>query len=199
MKRREIDIFGILVGLVIGCVIGFFLSKKINLEIPNLGNDPVVAQVGNVYLLQVEKTSSPLAAEDLIKSLKNKSLYAVAVLDGNNYYIYGGIANSEAELLNLKEKFLEKGYSAIIKKEYILDKPNFVIDDQTKYDFYTECVANLLKSLKGEKLEISSNTRSNPANLELFSSILTMNTIENETLLKEVRLSIYEMIIESLN
>ena len=200
MKRREIDIFGILVGLVIGCILGFFLSTRINLEMPNnLNNDQdVLAQVGNVYLLQIDKTTSATVAEDTLKSLKNKGLYAVVVTQGLNYYIYGGVADTEADLKTIKDTYTAKGITTVVKKEYILDKPNAVLNNQVEFKFYTECIDNLIHSLKGEALEISSETKANPCNLELFSAILTMNTIENETLLKEVRLSIYEMIVEDL-
>lgn len=199
MKRREFDIFGLLVGLVIGCILGFFLSTRIDLNLPDDENDKdVIAQVGNIYLLQIEKTSSPEVAENTLRSIKNKNLFAVAVSSGNNYYIYGGIANSENELIDLKDNFIAKGYSAIIKKEYILDKPNSVIHDTEAFNFYTECIGNLIKSLKGEALDISESTKTNPKNLELFSAIVTMDTIQNENLLKEVRLSIYEMICEGL-
>jgi len=197
MKRREIDIFGVLVGLVVGCILGFFLSTRININMPN-DDDEVLAQVGNIYLLQIDKTSSPEIAQNTIKALKNKGLYTVAVLDGNNYYIYGGLAGTENELVNLQNSYSTIGYSSIIKKEYILDKPNVVIEDTATFNFYTECIANLLNSLNGDAIEISDATKANPSNLELFSAILAISTIQNEDLLKEVRLSIYEMIIESL-
>lgn len=199
MKKREFDIFGLLVGLVIGCILGFFLSTKINLDIPKDKEDEdVLAQAGNVYLLQIEKTTSPSVAESTLINLKNKNLFAVAVTSGINYYIYGGIADSEEDLQELKNKFSSYGYNVFIKKEYILDKPNSVIDNTEAFNFYTECVSNLINSLKGSPLEISDTTKANPINLELFSAILTMNTIQNENLLSEVRLSIYEMITEAL-
>src|SRR5690606_20100769 len=109
-------------------------------------------------------------AENVILDLKSKGIYSVAVLDGNNYYIYAGIASSESDLSTLANTITEKGYSPLIKREYILDKPNVVIDEENKYKFYSECVDNLLKSLKSEKLEISAETKANPQNLELFSA-----------------------------
>ena len=148
--------------------------------------------------MQIDKTTSAEVAKNTVIDIKGKNLFAVAVTEGNNYYVYGGIADSEAGLDELKNKFLEKGYTTFIKKEYLLDKPNFFVGDQEKFDFYTECVNNLIHSLKGEELEISEQTKANPINLELFSAILTINTVQNNTLLCEVRLSIYEMIIESL-
>lgn len=198
MKKREIDIFGVLVGLVIGCILGFFLSTRINIELPHQNDDQVMGQVGNVYLLQIDKTSNPAIAENVILDLKSKGIYSVAVLDGNNYYIYAGIASSESDLSTLANTITEKGYSPLIKREYILDKPNVVIDEENKYKFYSECVDNLLKSLKSEKLEISAETKANPQNLELFSAILTIDSISNEKLIKEIRLSIYKMITEDL-
>lgn len=199
MKRREIDIFGVLVGIVIGCILGFFLSTRINIEMPIDNEDEVLALVGNVYLLQIEKTTNPGNAQNILVDINSKGLYAVAVLYGNNYYIYGGIANTESELESLKLEFSSKGYNPIIKREYILDKPNIVIDEENKYKFYSECTDNLIRSLKGEKLEISAETKANPANLELFSAMLTIDSIQNEKLLSEIRLSIYKMITEDLN
>jgi len=198
MKRREIAIFEVLVGIVIGCIIGFFLSTRISLEMPIDNTDETLAPTGNIYLLQIEKTNSPVEAEKIISNLKNKNVHAVAVLDGNSYYIYGGIAISQNELENIKSTFTSYGYNPIIKSEYILDKPNVVIDETEKYKFYSECVSNLLKSLKNEKLEISNETRTNPQNLELFSAMLTIDSINNEVLLKQLRLSIYKMITEDL-
>ena len=68
--------------------------------------------------------------------------------------IFMGIANTESELESLKLEFSSKGYNPIIKREYILDKPNIVIDEENKYKFYSECTDNLIRSLKGENWKL---------------------------------------------
>lgn len=200
MKKREIDIFGVLVGIVVGCILGFFLSTRINLNIPgNEKDEEVLAQAGNIYLLQIEKTAAPANAEDTLKKIKAKDMFAVAVLEGNSYYIYGGIANTESELLIIQDDFSSKGFDSIIKKVYIKDKPNVVLGEEKKFEFYTECIDNLIKSLKGEDLDIGENSKSNPVDVELFSNMLALDSISNDKLLSELRLVVYELIIEKLS
>lgn len=198
MKKREIDIFGVLVGLVVGCILGFFLSTRIDLGMPDNNDEEVLGQVGHIYLIQLEKTTSPIVAEDSLKTIKAKDLFAVAVTEGNNYYIYGGIANNESELSTQVEAFSSNGFSPIIKKVYIKDLPNAVIEDTVLFDFYTECVDNLIKSLNNEALVIGDRTKSNPVDIELFSHILALDSIQNDKLLNELRLVVYELIAERL-
>lgn len=198
MKKREIDIFGVLLGVVIGCILGFFLSTRLNIDAHDKDKD-VGGRDGNIYLLQIDKVSSPDDAITIFNNLKNKGLNCVVVYVNNNYFIYGGISENVNKLEIVKEKYLEKGINTIIKKEYILDIPNLVIEDNKSFDFYTECVSNLLNNLQNKPIVISEQTRINPVNIELFSAFLALDTVQNEIILEQLRLSIYEMIIESIN
>lgn len=197
MKKREFDIFGILLGVVIGCILGFFLSTRINIEAPD-NLDETGGQVGNIYLLQIDKVSTPEDAKTIMDKINAKNLYSVAVFDNDYYFIYGGIASVSTELDTLKLKFEDNGFTTLVKKEYILDKPNAVLEDAEVNEFWNECIDNLLKNLNNEEIVISDKFKNNPINIEVFSFLLALNTIKNPVLLNEIRLNTYEVIVETL-
>ena len=58
MRKREIDIFGMLLGLIIGCILGFFLSSRINLH-DKPEDQPTITEKGYVHLPQVAKVEEP--------------------------------------------------------------------------------------------------------------------------------------------
>ena len=58
MRKRDIDIFGMLLGLIIGCILGFFLSSRISFN-NKPGTEEVMSEKGSVYLLQITKTNDP--------------------------------------------------------------------------------------------------------------------------------------------
>ena len=155
MRKREIDIFGMLLGLIIGCILGFFLSSRINLyDKPE--DQPTITEKGYVYLLQVAKLEDPSEAKTILEDLNKKGLKAVAVKKGSNsHYIYGGIALEEEKLAALEAKYLDHGISTIIVKEYLLDKLNSVIENEEECEFWTECINNLLNSLEDKEVEVS--------------------------------------------
>lgn len=199
MRKREIDIFGILLGVVIGCILGFFLSTRISLDgtIVDDGSE-VSAQVGNIYLLQIKKVTTPADALNSLEEIKGKGLSAISVFDNGNYYIYGGISRTSDGLDVMKEDFVDEGYNPIVKKEYILDKPNAVIDKEDEYGFWVECINNLINSLEGEAVVISDIYTTDPINLEELTNMLALETIKNEKLLNEIRLNTYKLIVENL-
>lgn len=197
MKKREFDIFGILLGVVIGCILGFFLSTRINIEAPD-NIDETGGQVGNIYLLQIDKVDNPDDAKRIMDKISVKKLYSVAVFDNDYYYIYGGIAITNTDLDDLKLKFEDNGFTPLVKKEYILDKPNSVLENVEANEFWNECVENLIKNLNNQEIIISDKFKDNPINIEVFSFLLALNTIKNPDLLNEIRLNTYEVIIETL-
>ena len=201
IKKREIDIFGVLLGIVIGCIIGFFLSTRININPTgnNNGDDTTGVVYGNVYLLQIGKVDKAEDAYNLIEAIKAKNLHSVYVNVGDYYYIYGGIADSEAALETKKSNFEYKGFSPIIKKEYILDKPNTVIDNNKNYEFWKECVTNLLNNLEGKAFVITDKFHSDPICLEAYTLIVALKSVQNDVIRDEIRLNIYQEIINNLN
>jgi len=199
-KKREIDIFGVLLGIVIGCIIGFFLSSRINLDHPpGSGEDVVDTVYGNVFLLQIDKLGSAEAAITLMQSIKNKGLHSISTKGGDYYYVFGAIEISENALNSIKTDFEEKGYFPIVRKEYILDKPNVVLDDSVEYKFWEECITYLLSSLEGKAFIINDTFHINPINLEIYTLIVALQTVQNNKLKEEIRLNVYQELINNLS
>jgi len=197
-RKKDLDVFGILLGVIIGILIGYFISTKISAEDEVVMSEIQEEVEGYVYLLQFAKFDNPTGALNYINNLKKSDIYAEAVFDGGYYYIYGAISSTEAELEMKKAIFEAKGFSTLIKKEYLIDKANRVLDDTLKYNFWLEGINNLIKSLKGENIEISDSYYNNPVDLEFFSSITLLQTIQNEEIKDKIKLQAYRMIIENL-
>jgi hypothetical protein len=199
MKKREIDIFGILLGVVIGCILGFFLSSRINLS-NNNGEEMVMSEQGNVHLLQIAKLDDHTEAINLLTELEKKGLNAVIVNKGNNYYyIFGGIASKSEDLVSIEAEFYDKGYTGIrIVKEYLLDKTNAVIENDQEYEFWSECINSLLDSLDNKSFEVSENFVKQKVDYELRFIILALREEYNEKLLKDLQLDAYQIIVEKL-
>lgn len=199
MKKRDIDIFGMLLGLIIGCILGFFLSSRIGLN-NKPGEQQVISEKGYVYLLQIAKLDNPTDTLNLLTELKQNGFDVVDVRKGvDSYYIYGGIALEEAKLASLEAKYLDKGYPTKIVKENLLDKLNAEIDNQEEIDFWTECVNNLLNSLDRKKIEVSPKyvMESKYPQLLLIISYLKEDYDSEETLLS-LQLIAYKLIVENL-
>jgi len=198
VKKRDIDVFGVLLGLIVGCILGFFLSTRINLnKSPN--EEEVMSEKGSVYLLQVAKLSNPKEAEDLLKELKVLGFEAVDVKKGTDlYYVYGGIALEEAKLAGLEAKYQEQGYQVKIVKENLLDKLNAELDGD-ELDFWTECVHNLLNSLADKKVEVSPQYMLELKHPEILAVISFLKEdYDSETTLLRLQLVAYELIVEGL-
>lgn len=199
-KKRDFDVVGILLGVIIGVLIGYFISTRLNIRDETvLGGEIIEEEVkGYVYLLQLAKFDNPEGALNYVKSVKNKGLNAEAIYDGQYYYIYGAISSSESNLDVQKTIFEATGYKTIIKKEYLIDKANRVLDDPEKYDFWLEGINNLINCLNNEEIIISDKYYSNPIDLEFFSTMTILKTIQNEEIKEKVKLQAYRMITENL-
>jgi|LFRM01.2.fsa_nt_gb hypothetical protein len=197
MRKRDIDIFGMLLGLIIGCILGFFLSSRISFN-NKPGTEEVMSEKGSVYLLQITKTNDPTKVKNLLEELKLDGLEAVDVRKGNDsYYIYGGMALEEAKLANLEADYLEKGYPTRIVKENLLDKLRAEMENQEEMDFLTECVENLLNSLAGKRVEISPKYMDELKHPWILASLLYLNENSEENLMK-LQLLAYKHIMEAL-
>jgi len=148
--------------------------------------------------LQVAKFDNAQGATNYKKVLDTKNLESIIVYDKVYYYIYGGIASSEEALTDIKSKYYLLGYETIIKKEYLIDKANSVIDNLELYEFYTESINNLYKSLNGETFQISEKYFINPVNIELFTQLSILLNIKNPELKQKAELQAYKIIIENL-
>lgn len=200
MRKREIDIFGMLLGLIIGCILGFFLSSRINLH-DKPEDQPTITEKGYVYLLQVAKLEDPSEAKTILEDLNKKGLKAVAVKKGSNsHYIYGGIALEEEKLAALEAKYLDHGISTIIVKEYLLDKLNSVIENEEECEFWTECINNLLNSLEDKEVEVSPKYALNRKYPEVLVVISFLKEdYDSEATLLQLQLDAYRLIVETLS
>lgn len=197
LKKYNLDIISIVMSLIIGVFIGYIISTKINVE----ETDQTVLKEQSLeyfYLLQVAKFDNPDGASNYQKVLKTKNLDSVVVYDRVYYYIYGGIGSSEEALADLKSKFYLLGYETIIKKEYLIDKANSVIESNELYEFYTECINNLYKSLNGDTFTISEKYFIDPINIELFTQLSILLNMKNTELKQKAELQAYKIIIENL-
>lgn len=198
--KRDFDVVGILLGVIVGILIGYFISSRLIENDTEVGGTPVEEEkTGYIYLLQLAKFDNPEGALNYSTTLKKSDIYTEVVYDTSYYFIYGAISNSE-EGLSIKKAVLEaKGYSGLVKKEYILDKANRVLDDKNKYDFWLEGINNLIKSLNNEEIIISEKYYLNPVDLEFFSTISILQTIQNDEIKDKVKLQAYRMICENLS
>lgn len=201
MKRKDFDVLGILLSVIIGIFLGYLISTKLNINdttvsVDNKSNENETIEY--FYLLQVAKFDNPEGALKYQEVLNNKEIESIVVFDGNFYYIYGGIATNEEALSTLQSKFYVLGYDTIIKKELLIDKANSIIDNKNYYDFYSEAIHNLYSSLKGDEIVISEKYYVNPLDIELFTQLTILSTIKNETLKLKAQLQAYKIISESL-
>ena len=200
MKKKDYDVVGILLAVVIGIFLGYLIGTKLNINSTEevLNKEEEKEEIEYVYLLQIAKFDNPDGALNYQNVLKNKEMDTVVVFDGSFYYIYGGIGASEESLKNLQSKFYVLGYETIIKKELLIDKANSIIDNKNYYEFYNEAIHNLYLSLKGESFEISEKYYLNPLDIELFTQLTILMNIKNDTLKLKAQLQAYKIILENL-
>ncbi len=201
MKRKDYDVLGILLAVIIGIFLGYLIGTKLNFD----DTEDVISskesekeEIEYIYLLQIAKFDNPDGALNYQNILKTKEMDCVVVFDGTFYYIYGGIGVTEESLANLQSKFYVLGYDTIIKRELLIDKANSIIDNKNYYDFYSEAIHSLYLSLKGDPFTISEKYYVNPIDIELFTQLTILQNIKNDTLKLKTQLQAYKIIIESL-
>ena len=199
LNKKDFDFFGVLIGVIVGLVLGYLIGAKFNLEPSVDPNDgQVMEEVNYVYTLQLGKYSNPTTAENYYNSLIEKNIECVYVCDGDYYYIYCAISTNEEEINNKKEAFALIGYDGIIKKEYLYNRANNVIENNNSYDFYIQMIDNLLNSLNNQAIEISDEFLINPVDIELLTWINMLSSIQNSDYKGKIQLQTYKMIIEKL-
>lgn len=195
MKKKEVDVFAIVIGIVIGFIFGFFLSMRINNDkTSETGTDDPI--FGNVYLLQVMKASN---LNDLNNTLSGAEFAYEIIKKGDTYYVYTCITSEKAIIDTKKEEFEDLGFMPMIKNEYILDWPNYYVEDVEKFDFYVHAITNLLKSLDNENIIIDEQYFLNPVDLEVFSNLTLLQSIKNSEIKMQIQLETYRILFEKLN
>lgn len=194
MKKREIDYFGIVIGLVIGALFGYFLGLKINFEdeIPVIGD----VQEGNVYLLQIMKGDNKNIITD---TLKTSNFNYEIVEENSMYYVYVDIAIDKDTLEKRKEEFYNLGFNPVIKSDYILDWPDKYSKSPELKEFYKESIDNLFNSLENKPVVINEKYYNDPLDFEVFSNLTILQAIKNEKLKKQIELELYNQLLKKLN
>lgn len=203
-KKRDIDLFGILLGVIIGCLIGFFLSGRLNLNsTKDVFGENVSEEKGMVYLLQVGRYTDPASAKTTLDKLKAKNLPAVKVEEVLNqkvyYYVYSDISYSSEVILKNKQLYDSEGFETTVKSKYMYGLTEAVDDDPNLKKFWNETIENLFKSLKNEEIIISEQYQINPPNIEVFSYLMTLKGLKNDNIKIKYRLEVYRVIIENLS
>ena len=193
MKRREIDAFGVLIGIIIGALFGYFIGIRMNKE----NTEPMVNEnpAGSIYLLQIMYGSN---LSDINNTLDGADFNYEIIEDKGTYYVYTSIAASDVVLTSKKAEFIDYGFSPIIKSSYILDWPNKFIGDKTKYDFYTMAIDNFVNSVKGKTVVIPEKYLTDPVDIEIFGNLSLLRDIKNDHIKQALQLDTYNLLLKKL-
>ena len=196
-RKKDIDIFGILLGIIIGFCIAYFIVSPSTLE--GTGNDQETngKVEGTVYLLECARSSSISNFDELKNRLDAEDLNCIFV-DYTSYiscYVY--ISSDLNDAKNKKSEYEAKGFSLTIQSIYLLDLSNYVINDYEKI-FYKEAIDNLLKSLKNETFIINPDYYIDPINIEVFSNLSVLQNIKNNKIKQYFELDTFKILIETL-
>lgn len=191
MKKKELDVLGLLLGIIIGGFLGFFISTRfVDDSTPTVGQ---TEEVGFIYLVEVSQFDNPVGANNLINDLSKKDIYAIYVQRDRYYYVYVGVFGCLDEAEALKQTLINLGYNCKISKEYILDYTNNILNDKEK-EFYNYCIDCYLLNLNDQIYQIDYDTIDFEINIELFQDILMLNNLKKETLITKTRLHVYSLL-----
>lgn len=195
-RKKDIDIFGILLGIIIGFCLAYFIVSPVSSENGSIGETNAKAE-GTVYLLECGRSSTVNNLEELKNRLDRDDLNCVFV-DYSSYvscYIY---ITSDLEDVKEKKTFYEsKGYSLSIQSIYLIDLSNYILNDYEKI-FYKEAIDNLLKSLNNETFYISPDYYIDPINIEVFSNLSVLQNIKNSKIKQYFELDTFKILVETL-
>ena len=199
MKKKEFDLFNILLGLVIGCIIGFFIFSNLNpQELDN--TDPVIKEevYGTVYTIQLGSNTNIDNLTSIIERLNVLGLYYEIYEEGGKYYIFNSVYGS-LEQAQIKKNLIENyGFTVSIRSDYILDLPNNINNSYDEYDFYNEMIGNLLNSLNNEIVMISDKYYTNPIDIEILSNITILMNIKNNDIKENYEINTLCLIFKKL-
>lgn len=199
MKKKEFDLFNILLGVVIGAILGYFVFSQIRINNPiesqPVGNEDVY---GTVYTIQLGCNTNLESLNIIKERLDVLGLYYEIYEEGGKYYILNSVYDS-LEKAQIKKQIIESyGFNASIRSDYILDLSNNVITSTEEYNFYNEIILNLLNSMKGETISISDIYFSNPIDIQMFSNITILMTIKNDQIKENYQLNTFCLLLKKL-
>lgn len=200
INKRDFDYIGILIGVIIGLILGYIVGSELNLggTIENDNTVNVTGDLNYIYTLQIGKFDEAQEAQKFYETAINKGIECVYVSDNNSYYIYAAISTSEEEINSKKDSFNLIGYNGIVKKEYLYNRANNVIENENEYLFYLEMIDNLINSLNGKTIVIQDDFLISPIDLELVTWVNMLSSIQNEEYKSKIQLQTFKMIIEKL-
>ena len=201
INKRDFDYVGILIGVIIGLILGYIVGSELNLGAKEVddGDETIVSnELNYIYTLQIGKFSDATEAKKFYDVAVNKGIECVYVTDSGSYCIYSAISTQEEEINNKKEAFNLIGYDGIIKKEFLYNRANNVIENENEYSFYTEMIDNLINSLNGEDIVIQDDFLVSPIDLELVTWVNMLSSIQNTEYKNKIQLQTFKMIIEKL-
>lgn len=199
MKKKEFDLFNILLGLVIGVILGYFIFSQIKIDTsPTIKENDDNNIYGTIYTLQLGCNNNVDALNSIIERLNILGLYYEIYEEGGKFYIFNSVYDT-LEKAQIKKQMIESyGFSVTIRSDYILDLSKNVINATEQYNFYNEIIMNLLNSLKNEQIIISDIYYSNPIDIELFSNITILMTIKNEQIKENYQLNTFCLLLKKL-
>lgn len=199
MKKKEIDLFGILFGLIIGCVLGFFISTQMEYDDIET-TDPVINDqvYGTVYTIQLGCSTELSNLNQTIERLEVLGLYYEIYTEGGKSYIFNSVYDNLEKAQNQKQIIESYGFNVTIRSDYILDLPKSVITSNENYLFYQEAVENLLLSMDNKNIIISDNYYNDPIDIEIFSNLTILMTIKNDEIKKNYQLNTFCLLLEKL-
>lgn len=199
MKKKEIDLFNILLGLIIGCILGYFVFTQIKPE-QTTADEPTIKEniYGTIYTLQLGCSSDLSSLNSIKERLDILDIYYEIYEEGGKYYIFNSIYSDINEAQSKKKIIENYGFTVSLRSDYILDLPNNMISSPDKYNFYTDVIKNLLNSLNNEDVIIDNEYYSNPIDIQLFSNITILMTIKNDEIKENYQLNTFCLLLKKL-
>lgn len=199
MKKKEIDLFNILLGLIIGCILGYFVFTQIKPE-QTTADEPTIKEniYGTIYTLQLGCSSDLSSLNSIKERLDILDIYYEIYEEGGKYYIFNSIYSDINEAQSKKKIIENYGFTVSLRSDYIIDLPNNMISSPDKYNFYTDVIKNLLNSLNNEDVIIDNEYYSNPIDIQLFSNITILMTIKNDEIKENYQLNTFCLLLKKL-
>lgn len=171
MKRKEFDLFNILLGLIIGVILGYFIFTQID---PLSNENPVINSqqevYGNVYTIQIGSSSNYDSLSPIKERLDVLGIYYEVYEEGGKYYIFNSVYDTLEKAQNKKQIIESYGFDVLIRSDYILDLSKNIVASNDYYMFYNEIITNLLSSLKNEIIIISEIYYTNPVDIVILEN-----------------------------
>lgn len=199
MFKKEFDLFGILLGLVIGCVLGYFVFSQIQIEDKSDDQAVISEEIhGTIYSIQLGNSTNVSSLDLITNRLDVLGIYYQIYQEADKYYIFNSIHDNLEKAQTQKQIMESYGFNVTIRSDYILDLPNTLISSTDEYNFYCEAINNLLNSLKEEEIIISEIYYTNPVNIEIFSNLTVLKNIKNNEIKSNYQLNTFCLLLNKL-